>query len=108
LVPDSRHIGNDPRFWPSIPTGHWRGTPLADSYWLNHPIGYLKDSLAQSALGHNFFRARRDSLVHLNHVPVIHPYDRSTFVLVMADTQDTEFVANERQAKLLRERLPGL
>jgi DNA-binding LytR/AlgR family response regulator len=46
--------------------------------------------------------------VNLNHVRVIRPYDRSTFVLVMADTQETEFVVSERQAKLLRERLPGL
>jgi two-component system LytT family response regulator/two-component system response regulator LytT len=94
-------------FWFAIVDGIVRARTLADSYWLNHPIGYLEDSLAQSAPGRNFFRARRDSLVNLNHVRVIRPYDRSTFVLVMADTQDTEFVVSERQAKLLRERLPG-
>jgi two-component system LytT family response regulator/two-component system response regulator LytT len=95
-------------FWFAIVDGIVRARTLTDSYWLNHPIGYLEDSLAQSAPGHNFFRARRDSLVNLNHVRVIRPYDRSTFVLVMADKQDTEFVVSERQAKLLRERLPGL
>jgi DNA-binding LytR/AlgR family response regulator len=95
-------------FWFTIVDGIVRARTLTDTYWLNHPIGYLEDSLVQSAAGHNFFRARRDSLVNLNHVRVIRPYDRSTFVLVMADTQDTEFVVSERQAKLLRERLPGL
>ena len=95
-------------FWFAIVDGIVRARTVTDSYWLNHPIGYLEDSLAQSAPGHNFFRARRDSLVNLNHVRVIRPYDRSTFVLVMADTQETEFVVSERQAKLLRERLPGL
>jgi hypothetical protein len=30
------------------------------------------------------------------------------FVLVMAGTQETEFVVSGRRAKLLRERLPGL
>jgi hypothetical protein len=39
---------------------------------------------------------------------VIRPYGRSTFVLVMADMQNTELVVSERQAKLLRERLPEL
>jgi two-component system, LytTR family, response regulator len=93
-------------FWFAIVDGIVRARTFTDSYWLNHPIGYLEDSLAQS--GRNFFRARRDSLVNLNHVHVIRPYDRSTFVLVMADTQATEFIVSERQAKLLRERLPGL
>jgi DNA-binding LytR/AlgR family response regulator len=95
-------------FWFSVADGIVRARTLTDSYWLNHPIGHLEDSLAQSAPRHNFFRARRDSLVNLNHVRVIRPYDRSTFVLVMADTQNTEIVVSERQAKLLRERLPGL
>jgi two-component system, LytTR family, response regulator len=95
-------------FWFSVADGIVRARTLTDSYWLNHPIGYLEDSLAQSTAGHSFFRARRDSLVNLNHVRVIRPYDRSTFVLVMADTQNTEIVVSERQAKLLRERLPGL
>jgi DNA-binding LytR/AlgR family response regulator len=94
--------------WFSIVDGMVRARTLTDSYWLNHPIGYLEDSLAQSGPGQNFFRARRDSLVNLHHVRVIRPYDRSTFVLVMADAQETEFVVSERQAKLLRERLPGL
>jgi DNA-binding LytR/AlgR family response regulator len=93
-------------FWFSIVDGMVRARTLTDSYWLNHPIGYLEDSLAQST--QSFFRARRDSLVNLSHVRVIRPYDRSTFVLVMADAQETEFVVSERQAKLLRERLPGL
>jgi two-component system, LytTR family, response regulator len=93
-------------FWFSIVDGLVRARTHTDSYWLNHSIGYLEDSLAQSA--QSFFRARRDSLVNLNHVRVIRPYDRSTFVLVMADAQETEFVVSERQAKVLRERLPGL
>ena len=95
-------------FWFSIVDGIVRARTLADSYWLNHSIGHLEDSLEQSAAGRSFFRARRDSLVNLNHVRLIRPYDRSTFVLVMADPQNTEIVVSERQAKLLRERLPGL
>jgi DNA-binding LytR/AlgR family response regulator len=95
-------------FWFSIVDGIVRARTLTDSYWLNHPIGYLEESLDQSSIGRGFFRARRDSLVNLNHVRVIRPYDRSTFVLVMADPQNTEIVVSERQAKLLRDRLPGL
>ncbi|HTZ60894.1 MAG TPA: response regulator [Acidobacteriaceae bacterium] len=92
----------------SIVDGIVRARTVTDNYWLNHPIGYLEESLEQSTAGRNFFRARRDVLVNLNHVRVIRPYDRSTFVLVMADPQNTEIIVSERQAKLLREKLPGL
>jgi DNA-binding LytR/AlgR family response regulator len=95
-------------FWFSIVDGIVRARTLTDSYWLNHPIGYLEESLDQSPIGRGFFRARRDSLVNLNHVRIIRPYDRCTFVLVMADPQNTEIVVSERQAKFLRDRLPGL
>jgi len=85
-----------------------RARTVNDSYWMNHPIGALEELLRDHPQGLNFFRARRDVLVNLNHVRVVRPYDRSTFVLVMADAQETEVVVSERQAKLLRERLPGL
>lgn len=89
--------------WFSIVDGIVRARTLTDSYWLNHQFGDLEESLNS-----NFFRARRDVLLNLNHVRVIRPYDRSTYVLSMADDQSTEFIVSERQAKLLRERLPGL
>jgi two-component system, LytTR family, response regulator len=94
--------------WFTVGEGIVRARTLADQFWLNHPIGYLEESLAESPSGRSFFRARRDALVNLDHVRVIRPYDRSTFVLVMNDKQETEFLVSERQAKLLRERLPGL
>lgn len=94
----------DDILWLSIADGLVRARTMTDSFWLNHQLGELENALSNGP----FFRARRDLLVNLNHVRMIRPYDRSTFALLMGDEQHTEFIVSERQAKQLRERLPGL
>ena len=49
-----------------------------------------------------------EALISLSRVKLIKPYDRSTFVLTMADTDETELLVSERQAKELRQLFPGL
>jgi DNA-binding LytR/AlgR family response regulator len=56
----------------------------------------------------DFFRARRQVLVNLRAVKEIRPYFKSTFLLIMNDAAATEIAVSERQAKLLRRRIPGL
>lgn len=81
-----------------------RATAATGIYWVNYQINQLEAGLDPSV----FFRARRDVLVNLDCVKGIKPYDRSTFVLVMTDNHASEIQVSERQAKELRQRLPGL
>jgi len=97
-------LKQDEVLWFVIVDGIVKARTASDQFSLNHQFGELEESLQNS----NFFRARRDVLVNLNHVRVIRPYDRSTYALEMTDDQKTEFIVSERQARLLRERLPGL
>jgi two-component system LytT family response regulator len=76
----------------------------ADSYLINQQLAELEAGLAQS----NFFRARRQALVNLGRVKEIRPYFKSSFLLIMNDAAQTEIQVSERQAKLLRQRIPGL
>jgi DNA-binding LytR/AlgR family response regulator len=76
----------------------------AESYLVNYQLAELETGLAQS----NFFRARRSVLVNLSGVKEIRPYFKSSFLLVMNDAAATEVHVSERQAKLLRQRVPGL
>jgi len=46
--------------------------------------------------------------VNLARVKEICPYFKSSFLLVMDDTSRTEIQVSERQAKVLRQRIPGL
>jgi DNA-binding LytR/AlgR family response regulator len=46
--------------------------------------------------------------VNLAHVKEIRPDFRSTFSLLMADAAKTVIEVSERQARALRERIPGL
>ncbi len=47
-------------FWFSIVDGIVRARTLTDSYWLNHAIGYLEESLVESPMGRGFFRAQHN------------------------------------------------
>lgn len=76
----------------------------SETYWVNYQLAQLEEGLD----GRSFFRARRELLINLSGVKVIKPYDRSTFMLTMADADETELLVSERQAKELRQRLPGL
>jgi len=46
--------------------------------------------------------------VNLKAVREIRPNERSGFILVMADSAQTQIEVSDRQAKLLRARIPGL
>jgi len=75
-----------------------------DLFVVNYPLAELATALDQS----NFFRARRSVLVNLSRVKEIRPYFKSSFLLIMNDSALTEVQVSERQAKLLREKIPGL
>lgn len=66
------------------------------------------NELEESLSAQRFFRAHRSTLVNLAHVREIEPYFRSSYLLIMADTAHSQIQVSERQAKLLRERIPGL
>ncbi len=90
--------------WFYIESGIVKARTFTDSYWVNYQFTQLEVSLDPDV----FFRARRDVLVNLHKVKSIKPYDRSTFVLTMVDVFKTDLLVSERQAKELRQRLPGL
>jgi two-component system, LytTR family, response regulator len=81
-----------------------RAKTATDSYWVNHQLTELENGLPEGL----FFRARREVLVNLAKVKEIRPYFKSSFLLTMTDAALTEVPVSERQAKLLRQRLPGL
>jgi DNA-binding LytR/AlgR family response regulator len=81
-----------------------RAKTTTESFWLNYQLGELEAALA----GASFFRAHRSTLVNLKAVREIRPNERSGFILVMADSAQTQIEVSDRQAKLLRARIPGL
>jgi two-component system, LytTR family, response regulator len=87
-----------------VDTGIVKAKTATDSYWVNHQLNELEEGLPEGL----FFRARREVLVNLARVADIRPYFKSSFLLTMADAARTEIAVSERQAKLLRQRLPGL
>lgn len=90
--------------WFYVESGIVRAKTATDSYWVNYQLTELESGLDPLV----FFRGRRELLVNLHKVRSVRPYDRSTFMLVMADDAATELLVSERQAKELRQRLPGL
>ncbi len=76
----------------------------ADTLWVNYQLTELEEGLPQD----QFFRANRGIIVNLRHVAQVRPYFKSSFLLVLNDTKATEITVSSRQAKLLRERIPGL
>ena len=68
----------------------------------------LFDSMEAGLAAANFFRAHRSTLVNLKTVREIRPDGRTGFVLVMADSTQSQIDVSERQARLLRARIPGL
>jgi DNA-binding LytR/AlgR family response regulator len=85
----------------SAESGLLKAKTATDSYLVNYQLAELEASLAPS-----FFRARRSVLVNLGRVKEIRPYFKSSFLLAMPDA--AEIAVSERQAKLLRQRIPGL
>lgn len=84
--------------------GMVRARTAAESYWVNYQLSELETALAAA----NFFRAHRSTLVNLKAVREIRTDGRSGFVLVMADSAQTQIDVSDRQARLLRARIPGL
>jgi DNA-binding LytR/AlgR family response regulator len=94
----------DDILWFYIDGGIVKAKTANETYWVNYQLAQLEASLDTET----FFRARRELLVNLRRVKSIKPYDRSSFMLTMSDVSETELLVSERQAKELRQRLPGL
>jgi DNA-binding LytR/AlgR family response regulator len=90
--------------WFHMKDGLVRANTAADSFWVNHQLAELEAALPPDL----FFRARREVLVNMNRIKEIKPYFKSSFLLVMSDSASTEIAVSERQARPLRQRLPGL
>ncbi len=91
-------------FWFQVEDGIVKAHTAADTFWVNHQLAELETALPAE----DFFRARREVLVNLAHIKEIRPYFKSGFLLVMADAAATGIVVSERQARSLRQRIPGL
>ena len=66
------------------------------------------NELEECLSAQRFFRAHRATLVNLAQIGEIEPHFRSSYILIMRDTARSQIQVSERQAKLLRERVPGL
>jgi len=76
----------------------------ADTYWVNYQLSELGEALSERG----FFRAHRSFLVNLSRVKELRLDPRSSIVLVMNDSSQSEIEVSERQARVLRARIPGL
>ncbi|MEO8370281.1 MAG: LytTR family DNA-binding domain-containing protein [Candidatus Solibacter sp.] len=94
----------DQILWFQMEDGMVKAHTAADTFTVNYQLGELEAGLPTAA----FFRARREVLVNLTRIREIRPYFKSGFLLIMADTAATEIVVSERQARSLRQRIPGL
>lgn len=90
--------------WFEVQDGIVHATTAKDSYWVNYQLAELEAALPPDV----FFRARREVLVNITKIKEIKPYFKSSFLLVMSDAASTEIAVSERQARPLRQRLPGL
>jgi two-component system, LytTR family, response regulator len=75
-----------------------------DTYWVNYQLSQLEEALEERG----FFRAHRSFLVNLAHVREVRLDPRSSIILVMNDENHSEIEVSERQARVLRARIPGL
>jgi DNA-binding LytR/AlgR family response regulator len=90
--------------WFQVQDGIVHATTAKDSFWVNYQLAELEAALPPD----EFFRARREVLVNVSRIKEIKPYFKSSFLLVMSDAASTEIAVSERQARPLRQRLPGL
>ncbi len=90
--------------WFQVRDGIVRATTTKDTYWVNYQLAELEAALPKE----EFFRARREVLVNMSRIKEIKPYFKSSFLLIMSDAASTEIAVSERQARPLRQRLPGL
>lgn len=97
-------IPSEQVLWFHVKDGIVRANTAADSFWVNYQLAELEAALPPDI----FFRARREVLVNMSRIKEIKPYFKSSFLLVMSDPASTEIAVSERQARPLRQRLPGL
>ncbi|MEO8598168.1 MAG: LytTR family DNA-binding domain-containing protein [Candidatus Solibacter sp.] len=90
--------------WFQVEDGVVKAHTVNETFTVNYQLGELEAGLPPDV----FFRARREVLVNLTRMREIRPYFKSGFLLVMADGGSTEIVVSERQARSLRQRIPGL
>ncbi|SPE32976.1 Response regulator receiver protein [Candidatus Sulfopaludibacter sp. SbA6] len=91
-------------FWFQVEDGVVKAHTATETFWVNYQLSELESGLPNEL----FFRARREVLVNLNRIKEIRPYFKSGFLLIMPDAAATEIVVSERQARALRQRIPGL
>ena len=90
--------------WFQVEDGIVKAHTADETFWVNSQLSELEAGLPAE----RFFRARREVLVNVERIAEIRPYFKSGFLLLMADAAATEIVVSERQAKLFRQRIPGL
>jgi DNA-binding LytR/AlgR family response regulator len=90
--------------WFQVEDGIVKAHTADDTFWVNSQLAELEAGLPPEL----FFRARREVLVNLQGIKEIRPYFKSGFLLCMGDAAATEIVVSERQARLFRQRIPGL
>jgi two-component system LytT family response regulator len=90
--------------WFDIENGIVKAHTDSGTFWVNYQLAELEASLPAEL----FFRARREALVNVQRIKEIRPYFKSGFLLIMPDAASTEIVVSERQARLFRQRIPGL
>jgi two-component system LytT family response regulator len=94
----------DQILWFEVQSGIVKARTETGAFWVNYQLAELEASLPVDL----FFRARREALVNVSRIKEIRPYFKSGFLLIMADAAATEIVVSERQARLFRQRIPGL
>jgi DNA-binding LytR/AlgR family response regulator len=87
-----------------IEDGSARAFTATEAFRIDFQMAELESGLPQE----QFFRASRSTLLNLYRIKEVHPFLKSTFLIVMNDAAKTEIQVGERRAKELRERIPGL
>ena len=88
-------------FYLRIENGLLRARTATESYWTDYHINDLESRLPSPP----FFRAHRSAIVNLDHVREIVPFLKSTYLLLLNDSESTEIRVSERRSKTLRELL---
>jgi DNA-binding LytR/AlgR family response regulator len=88
----------------SAEDGLVKANTAKDQFSVDMTLNELEESLSHQ----RFFRAHRSALINLDQINEIQPSFRSSYVLLMRNTANSEVQVSERQAKTLRERIPGL
>ena len=88
-------------FYLRIESGLLRARTVNESYWTDYHINDLESRLPSPP----FFRAHRNAIVNLDHVREIVPFLKSTYLLLLNDSEGTEIRVSERRSKKLRELL---